>query len=72
MAFTAIPEVHYTIDMLTQEDMVAVNTTATGNARSEMFGLRPAQKKVLYQQMFFYRLNDGKITEQWEVVHLAD
>jgi predicted ester cyclase len=67
--FTAIPDVHYTIDhILAQEDMVAVNTTATGMARSEMFGLPPAQKKVRYQQMFFYRLRNGKISEQWELV----
>jgi predicted ester cyclase len=33
-----------------------------------MFGLPAAQKKVRYKQMFFYRLKDGKITDQWEVV----
>lgn len=67
--FTAIPDVHYTIDnMVAEGDMVAVNTTATGTARSEMFGLPAAQKKVRYKQMFFYRLKDGKITDQWEVV----
>jgi predicted ester cyclase len=67
--FTAIPDVHYTIDNIVAEgDMVAVNTTATGTAKSDMFGLPAAQKKVRYKQMFFYRLKDGKITEQWEVV----
>jgi predicted ester cyclase len=45
-------------------DVVAVNTTATGTAKSEMFGLSAAQKKVRYKQMFFYRLEDGKITDQ--------
>lgn len=67
--FTAIPDVRYTIDnMVAEGDMVAVNTTATGTARSEMFGLPAAQKKVRYKQMFFYRLKDSKIIEQWEVV----
>ncbi len=67
--FTAIPDIHYTIDHMAAEgDIVAVNTTATGTARSEMFGLPAAQKKVRYKQMFFYRLKDGKITDQWEVV----
>ncbi|ULQ57108.1 ester cyclase [Flavihumibacter rivuli] len=67
--FSAIPDVHYTIDhILAEEDMVAVNTTATGLAKSELFGLPAGLKKVRYQQMFFYRLKDGKIAEQWEVV----
>lgn len=67
--FTAIPDVQYTIvHILSQGDMVAVYTTATGTARSEMFGLPPAQKKVHGQQMFFYRLRDGKIIEQWEAL----
>ncbi len=50
--------------------MVAVNTTATGTAKSEMFGLPAGQKKVRYKQLFFYRLKDNKITEQWDVVDL--
>lgn len=67
--FNAIPDVHYAIDnIVAGGEMVGVSTTATGNARSEMFGLPTAQKKVRYTQMFFYRLKDGKITDQWEVV----
>ena len=67
--FNAIPDVHYTIDNIEAGgDMVGITTTATGTARSEMFGLPAAQKKVRYRQMFFYRLKDGKISDQWEVV----
>jgi predicted ester cyclase len=67
--FTAIPDVHYAIDNIEAGgDMVGVSTTATGTARGEMFGLAASQKKVRYKQMFFYRLKDGRIAEQWEVV----
>ena len=67
--FNAIPDVHYTIDNIEAGgDMVGVSTTATGTANGEMFGLPAARKKVSYKQMFFYRLKDGKITDQWEVV----
>lgn len=67
--FNAIPDVHYTIDNIEAGgDMVGVSTTATGIARSEMFGLPVARKKVLYKQMFLYRVKDGKISDQWEVV----
>jgi steroid delta-isomerase-like uncharacterized protein len=67
--FTAIPDLHYTIDnAIAEGDMVAVNSTVTGTANSEMFGLPAAQKKVRFKQMFFFRLNNNKITEEWEVV----
>jgi steroid delta-isomerase-like uncharacterized protein len=69
--FAAMPDVHYTIDHIIAEgDIVALNTTATATAKAEMFGLPAGQKKVRYQQMFFYRLKNNKITEQWEVVDL--
>jgi predicted ester cyclase len=69
--FAAIPDVHYTIDhVIAEGDMVAVNTTATGTAKGEMFGLTAGQKKVRYKQIFFYRLENNKITEQWDVVDL--
>ncbi len=67
--YTAIPDIHYTIDnAIVEGDMVAVNTTVTGTAKSEMFGLPAAKKKIRFKQMFFFRLNNNKITEEWEVV----
>jgi steroid delta-isomerase-like uncharacterized protein len=67
--FTAIPDLRYTIDnAIAEGDMVAVNATVTGNAKSEMFGLPAAEKKVSFKQMFFFRLKSNKITEEWEVV----
>jgi steroid delta-isomerase-like uncharacterized protein len=67
--YTAIPDLHYTIDnAIVEGDMVAVNSTVTGTARSEMFGLPAAQKKVRFKQMFFFLLTNNKITEEWEVV----
>ena len=66
-----MPDIHYTIDnVIVEGDMVAVNSTVTGTAKSEMFGLPAAQKKVRFKQMFFFRLKNNKITEQWEVVDL--
>jgi steroid delta-isomerase-like uncharacterized protein len=67
--FTAIPDIHYTINNIVAErDMIAVNSTVTGTAKSEMFGLPAAQKKVSFKQMFFFRLVNNKIKEEWEVV----
>ncbi|KAB7726853.1 hypothetical protein F5984_23345 [Rudanella paleaurantiibacter] len=70
--FTAIPDVHYSIDhVIAEGDLIAVNTTATGTARSEMFGLPAVQKKVNFKQMFFFRIRNNKITEEWEVVDVG-
>jgi steroid delta-isomerase-like uncharacterized protein len=67
--YTAIPDLYYTIDnAIVEGDMVAVNSTVSGTAKSEMFGLPAAQKKVRFKQMFFFRLKNNKITEEWEVV----
>jgi steroid delta-isomerase-like uncharacterized protein len=67
--YRAIPDIRYTIDNAVAEgDMIAVNSTVTGTAKSEMFGLPTAQKKVRFKQMFFFRLANNKITEEWEVV----
>jgi predicted ester cyclase len=67
--YKAIPDVHYTIDhILAERDMVAINTTATGTAKAELFGLPAGLQKVRFRQMFFYRLKNNQITEQWEVV----
>jgi predicted ester cyclase len=67
--FNAIPDIRYEIDNIEAGgEMVGVSATATGIAKSEMFGLPPAQKKVYFKQMFFYRLKEGKIIDQWEVV----
>lgn len=69
--FTAIPDIHYTINNLVAEkDMVAVNCTITGTANAERFGFPPTQQKVSFKQMFFFRLANKKIMEEWEVVDL--
>ncbi|HRP33305.1 MAG TPA: ester cyclase [Agriterribacter sp.] len=67
--YRAIPDIRYTIDNAVGEgDMIAVNSTVTGTAKSEMFGFPAARKKVRFKQMFFFRLANNKITEEWEVV----
>ncbi|MBO0939083.1 ester cyclase [Fibrella sp. HMF5335] len=67
--YKAIPDIHYTIDNVVAEgDMVAVNSSVTGTAKSEMFGFPAAEKKVRFKQMFFFRFANDKITEEWEVV----
>jgi steroid delta-isomerase-like uncharacterized protein len=69
--FNAIPDIHYSIENIVSEnDVVAVNTTVMGTAKSEFFGLPPSLKKVEFKQMFFFRLSNNKITEEWEVIDM--
>jgi predicted ester cyclase len=51
--------------------MVAVNSTVTGTGKGEFFGLPASQKKVYFKQMFFFRLENNNIKEEWEVVDVA-
>lgn len=70
--FAAVPDVQYTIsNIVAGGEMVGVNTIATGTAKNEMFGLPAGTGKVRFEQMFMFRLKDGKITDQWEVVDAA-
>jgi steroid delta-isomerase-like uncharacterized protein len=70
--FKAIPDIQYTVDNTVAEgDMVAVNSTVTGTAMGEFFGYMGSQKKVQFKQMFFFRLLNNKIIEEWEVVDIA-
>lgn len=66
---SAIPDVHYTIESIISDgDIVAVNSIVTGIAQSQFFGLRPGQKNIRVKQMFFFRLEKGRIKEEWEVL----
>jgi predicted ester cyclase len=62
--FHAIPDIRYTIiSILSEGDMVAVNSTVAGSTQS------PSGKNALhFKQMFFFRVSGGKIKEEWEVL----
>jgi len=65
----AIPDIHYTIESIISEgDVVAVNSTVTGIAQSQFFGLPAGQKQIRFKHMFFFRLAGGQIKEEWEVL----
>lgn len=65
----AIPDINYKIESLISEgDVVAVNTTVTGTAQTQFFGLPAGQKTIRVKQMFFYRMEGGKIKEEWEAL----
>jgi steroid delta-isomerase-like uncharacterized protein len=72
MLFTAFPDLHYTIDNIVKEnDKIAIGCTATGTNKGNFFGQPATGNKVIYKEMFIYRVETGKIVEGWGVVDLA-
>ena len=51
------------VSIISEGDMVAVNTVVTGKAQG------PSGEKIIkVKQMFFYRMSGGLVTEEWEVL----
>ena len=62
----AFPDFHNTIEELIAEgDKVVARLTYTGTHRGELFGIRPAGKRVAYAGVAIYLLQDGKIRNGW-------
>jgi len=67
--FHAFPDLRYDIDQLIAEnDLVALTLTASGTQKGEFLGYPASNRKIIFRQMFFFRLSSGKITEGWNVV----
>lgn len=63
---TSFPDWHETVDdIIAEGDRVAIRITSTGTQRGEFLGLLPSGKKVRIEEMHFFRLENGKIAEQW-------
>jgi steroid delta-isomerase-like uncharacterized protein len=66
---TAFPDLSFTVDHLMAEgDMVSAHLTARGTHRGELMGIPPTGREVTVAVMELYRVEDGKIAEQWVVM----
>jgi steroid delta-isomerase-like uncharacterized protein len=64
--FTAFPDIQIeTQDMFATHDKVAVRLRFTGTHTGEFLGNQPTGKRVDYQSYELYRIDDGKIAEEW-------
>ena len=69
---TAFPDLHIAIeDEIREGDKVACRTVVTGTHLGEYMGLGPTGKKITYNEIFIFRLVDGRIAETWGVVDFA-
>lgn len=65
----AFPDLHLAVeDMIAEGDKVVVRNTVTGTHRGQYMGLEPTGKSVRYNEIFIFRLVDGRIAETWGVV----
>jgi len=69
--FKAFPDLHYSIDNTVAEaDIVALNLTGKGTHKDEFLGYPASNKKIVFKEMFFFRILNGKIIEGWGVVDM--
>jgi steroid delta-isomerase-like uncharacterized protein len=55
-------------DMIAEGDKVAGRNSVTGTHRGEYMGIPPTGKSVVYNEIFIFRFEAGRIAETWGVV----
>jgi steroid delta-isomerase-like uncharacterized protein len=69
MLLRIYPDIHLTVeDLIGEGDKVVGRTTVTGTHQGEFMGVAPTGKSVTYNEMFIFRIADGKVVETWGVV----
>lgn len=63
---SAFPDLHTTIeDMVAEGDKVVVRGTDRATQQGEFMGVAPSGKPIQVRWINIYRIEDGKIAEQW-------
>jgi steroid delta-isomerase-like uncharacterized protein len=62
------PDLHISVDELVAEgDRVVGRFTFTGTHRGDLFGIPPSGRRISVRQIAIYRIEDGKVVEEWEI-----
>ena len=65
----AFPDLHLTVeDMIAEGDKLVVRNTVAGTHLGEYMGLPPTGKSVVYNEIFIFRFEGGRVAETWGVV----
>jgi steroid delta-isomerase-like uncharacterized protein len=65
----AYSDLHVTVeDVIAEGDKVVGRNTVTGTHRGEYLGIPPTGRSVTYNEIFIFRMTDGRIVETWGVV----
>jgi len=69
MLLRGLPDLHLTIeDLIAEGDKVVMRASVTGTHQGEYMGLPPTGRSIKYNEIFIWRLADGRIAEMWGVV----
>jgi predicted ester cyclase len=70
--FLAFPDLHYTVaDIIAENDKVVVRLIFNATHKGEIFGVKPNGYKIDYvSEVFFFRVENGKIAEGWVQVDM--
>jgi steroid delta-isomerase-like uncharacterized protein len=55
-------------DLIAEGDKVVGRNSVSGTQRGEYMGLPATGKSVVYNEMFIFRFEDGRVAETWGVV----
>jgi steroid delta-isomerase-like uncharacterized protein len=68
----AFPDLHFTIDdTIAEHDEVVIHWTARGTHSGPFLGMQPTNRKATVNGTSIYRLEDGKIAEEYANWNLA-
>jgi steroid delta-isomerase-like uncharacterized protein len=63
------PDLHVTVeDLIAEGDKVVGRNSVTGTHRGDYMGLPATGRSVAYDEIFIFRLANGRIAETWGVV----
>jgi steroid delta-isomerase-like uncharacterized protein len=66
---TAFPDLRFVVDELIGEDaIVAARYHWQGTHKGQFLGIAPTGRRLSVRGMDFYRLDDGRVIEHWDVV----
>jgi steroid delta-isomerase-like uncharacterized protein len=69
MFFSAFPDLHVVIhDQVAEGDRVVTRKTFHGTHRGDLMGIPPTGRAVAFDVIDILRVQDGKITDHWNVV----
>jgi steroid delta-isomerase-like uncharacterized protein len=65
----AFPDISLTVeDLIAEGDKVVGRTTVRGTHQGDYMGLAPTGKPVAYNEIFIFRIDNGRVAEIWGVV----
>jgi steroid delta-isomerase-like uncharacterized protein len=69
--FSAFPDWHWEIrNLVVDGDHIAVHFTVTGTHRAAFQGIEATDRRVTTSEFTFYRLEDGKFAEVWDLADM--